>query len=353
MKVIVGISGGVDSAITAWHLQQAGMEVEGCYIITRKDPEEIERVHQICAFLKIPCCHIYKEEVMNQTIILPMVRDYGAGKTPNPCLHCNAVVKFPALMEFLAKEKAQAIATGHYVQKRGSIKGFVLKQGKDAEKDQSYMLSLLPRENLQRLLLPLGAFQKKAIRKTAVRVFGSLFHSIPESQDICFMKKQNIQEYIEQKLCPQEGAPGLILSDKGEILGKHKGLFRYTIGQRKGLGLSGGPWFVYDISKKTNTLYVGSQEVLNVNKIRCIQTNWFLHPNSLRGFPLQAKVRYRGKSIDVRSFSFEKGILEVKTIHDFQGVAPGQGLVLYAEDIMVCGAIIQEVERRSSHEAKK
>ncbi len=350
MKVIVGISGGVDSAITAWYLQKAGMKVIGCHIITREDLEERERVRQVCAFLKIPCHNIFKEKIMAQTIVNPMISYYAAGKTPNPCLHCNATVKFPALMELLVLEKAQAIATGHYVQKRGYLKGFLLKQGKDIAKDQSYMLCFLSQEILQRLLLPLGAFQKNSIRNMAEKVFGGLFHSVPESQDLCFLKKQNLQEYLEKNLPSQKKEPGLIFSNKGQVLGQHKGLFRYTVGQRKGLGLPGGPWFVYKISEATNTLYVGPQEFLATNKIRCSQANWFVDPHMLRDIPLRAKVRYRGKSIDVQSFSVEKGIVQIETMHDFQGVAPGQGLVLYAKNLMVCGAIIQETERRSPHE---
>ena len=161
------------------------------------------------------------------------------------------------------------------------------------------------------------------------------------------MKGENLQIYIEKNVSSEKACSGPILSHSGKILGKHKGLFHYTIGQRKGLGLSGGPWFVYDICETANTLRVGPKNFLGVNKILCSQVNWFISPESLKDVSLCAKVRYRGASAEVKSFSFGEGLLQVETVADLQGVAPGQGLVLYAKDLMVCGAIIQETERRS------
>jgi tRNA-specific 2-thiouridylase len=354
MKVIVGISGGIDSAVTAWHLLKAGIEVLGCYVVTReKDPEEEARVWAIVSRLGIPCQKVSRKNAMEEKIITPMIRDYGDGKTPNPCLHCNATIKFPTLLEIMRKEGAASIATGHYVQKSGSIHGFVLKKGIDPGKDQSYMLSQLPRNMLDFLLFPLGAFHKEDIRRIALKVFGDLFSSVPESQDLCFLKNHNLQDFLETRLPGEKKEPGRILSDEGEILGKHYGLFRHTVGQRKGLGLSGGPWFVCDIHAPTNTLYVGSSESLKVCGLWCSHVNWFVPPKSLEGMRLQAKVRYGAKSTDILFFSLKKGLLYVETVTDLQGVAPGQGLVLYAENIMVCGAIIRQTKRRSCNEKNR
>jgi tRNA-specific 2-thiouridylase len=273
---------------------------------------------------------------MERAIIDPMIRDYGAGKTPNPCLHCNATIKFPTLLQIMEEEGAARVATGHYVRKSTTSQGFVLKKGIDSGKDQSYMLSQLPQNMLSKLMFPLGDFH--------------LFSTVPESQDLCFLKKRNLQEFLEQRLSEDVKKEGPIISHEKNLLGKHSGLFRHTVGQRKGLGLSGGPWFVYDICASTNALYVGPPEKLSVSQLWCSSVNWFVPPESLEGKSLHVKVRYGAKPVEVHSFSFTKELLRVQTATNLQGVAPGQGLVLYAKDVMVCGAIIQKTEGRSCNE---
>jgi len=351
VKILVGMSGGVDSAVAAWYLQKAGASVLGCYVAAKEEEqEEIERVAAVASSLKIPCRYVFKKDAMEHAIIDPMIQDYAAGKTPNPCIHCNAAIKFPSLFQVLEEEGASWVATGHYVRKNGNVSGFVLKKGIDPGKDQSYMLSQLPRNMLGKLLFPLGTFCKEDIRLMGLKAFGSLFFSVPESQDLCFLKKRNLQDFLEQHLVEETKKKGPIISHKGEVLGKHGGLFRYTVGQRKGLGLSQGPWFVYDMCAYTNTLYVGPPEMLQVSRLCCSHVNWFVPPESLQGRHLQVKVRYGAKPVGVCSFSLEKGLLWVQTATNLQGVAPGQGLVLYAEDIMVCGAIIEKTEGRSCSE---
>lgn len=351
MKILVGISGGVDSAVTAWYLQKTGASVLGCYVATKNgDPEEIERVEAIASCLKIPCTYVFKKNAMERAIIDPMIRDYGAGKTPNPCLHCNASIKFPTLLKIMEENGAARVATGHYVRKSATSQGFVLKKGIDSRKDQSYMLSQLPKNMLPKLIFPLGTFHKEDILPMALNAFGELFSTVPESQDLCFLKNGNLQEFLEQHLSEDVKKEGPIISHEGNLLGKHSGLFRYTVGQRKGLGLSRGPWFVYDICTSANALYVGPSEKLFVSQLWCSSVNWFVPPESLEGKSLHLKVRYGAEQVEVYSFSFTKELLWVQTATNLQGVAPGQGLVLYAKDVMVCGAIIQKTEGRICNE---
>jgi tRNA-specific 2-thiouridylase len=351
VKILVGMSGGVDSAVTAWYLQKAGASVLGCYVVAKdEDPEEMRRVEAIVSCLKISCRYVFKKKIMERAIIDPMIRDYGAGKTPNPCLHCNATIKFPALLQVMEEEGASRVATGHYVRKSATSQGFVLKKGIDSGKDQSSMLSQLSKNMLPRLMFPLGAFHKEIIRLMGLKAFGDLFSTVPESQDLCFLKNQNLQEFLEQHLSEEIKKEGPIISHEGNLLGKHSGLFRHTVGQRKGLGLSQGPWFVYDICRSTNALYVGPSEKLSVFQLWCSSVNWFVPPEFLGKKPLHVTVRYGAKPVEVHSFSFSKELLWVQTATNLQGVAPGQGLVLYAKDVMVCGAIIQKTEGRSCNE---
>lgn len=352
------MSGGVDSSTTAYLLKEQGYDVEGLSFIlweTRQSKnftsccslQAIEEAAKTAAHLGIPHSAVDVRDDFLEKVIEPFIDAYTKGMTPNPCILCNKYIKFPYLMEEAEKRGAEFIATGHYakvVSTDSPIHRFTLKKGIDPQKDQSYFLYVLRQEELKRILFPLGDYKKEDVRKLAHKLKLPAAQR-PESQEICFIEGRNYFKLIDQ-LHPTADASGTIMDISGKILGEHKGIYHYTIGQRKGLGISSpNPLYVVKIDAAKNIVYVGSQEQAKIKEIEVRDLNW-LHPvrdEFLTG--LTVKIRSMMKDAPATIHPGRDADM-VKVVFDEPQwpTASGQSAVFYDGDIVSGGGIISHVE---------
>ncbi len=338
------MSGGVDSSVTAHLLMQQGFEVEGLSFIfwdAGDRPgftaccsiEAVNSASKTAERLGIRLAELDVREEFKEKVIGPFVEAYIKGMTPNPCILCNKYVKFPFLLREAEKRGAQYIATGHYAR----VERESLKKGIDPKKDQSYFLYALGQDTLGRLILPLGDYRKEDVR-TIARLLDIAAADRPESQEICFIEDKNYFRFIE-KLSPLRGEPGPILNTKGKVLGTHKGIYRYTIGQRKGLGISSlKPHYVIKIDTLKNAIIVGSQEDAKIRSFFVEDINWILAPQE-SSFRATVKIR---SMMEARPALVEILCEGVKVLFDEPqwATAPGQSAVFYNGDAVVGGGVI-------------
>jgi tRNA-specific 2-thiouridylase len=307
-KVIVGISGGVDSSVAAYLLKKQGYEVEGLSLILWDGKDQnaftaccslqaIREASKAARHIGIPHTAIDVRKSFMENVIENFVDAYTKGSTPNPCILCNRFIKFPFLLKEAEKRGAEYISTGHYAKveqinelnnpppppfSKGGMGGFenfyfFLKKGIDPKKDQSYVLYVLKQEDLKRLILPLGYYRKEGVRKIAQELNLPLAKR-SESNEICFIEDRNYFKFIE-KLSPSPGKPGPIIDMNGRIIGTHKGIHGYTIGQRKGLGISSKePLYVTKIDALNNVIYAGNCEAAKKRKFFVKDINWIVPP---------------------------------------------------------------------------
>ena len=358
-KVLVGMSGGVDSTVTAHLLKQQGFEVEGLSFVlweTRNRAglktccslEVVNSASKAAEELGIRHTSVDARGEFIEKVVEPFVEAYTRGMTPNPCILCNRYIKFPFLLREAEKRGAGYIATGHYakVVRRSEVfnsslvaQHSLLLKGVDPKKDQSYVLYVLGQYTLGRLMLPLGDYKKDDIR-TIARSLNLAAADRPESQEICFIEDKNYSRFIE-KLSPVAGKQGPILDTKGKVLGTHKGIYCYTIGQRKGLGLSSlEPYYVIKIDTLENAIYVGSQEEAKIRSFFVEDVNWILAPEE-SFFRAAVKVR---SMMEARAAYVEILNKGVRVIFDEPqwAPAPGQSAVFYSGDTVVGGGVIVE-----------
>lgn len=339
--VLIGMSGGIDSTATAMRLQEAGYCVHGLFLElhTHADPAADARLDRISKALGITVDRCDLRDLFSRQIIDTFVREYRSGKTPNPCVICNERVKFKALVDTARAMRAPFVATGHYARILCDEGRPALYRGLDPNKDQSYVLYRLPLEWLPSILFPLGTTSKDDNVRLVASRFGSLFEGIPESSDLCFLPQghRSILTGTEQ--------PGAIIDLRGNFLGHHRGLSWYTIGQRKGLGLPGGPWYVLELDSKNNKVIVGTREELNVDFIKVTSALWHDIPLETRAY--QAQYRYRCEAVPVRlSLRKDDPSFTATPLAPVTGVAPGQSLVVYSGERVLGGGFIEKTGRR-------
>lgn len=349
-KVIIGMSGGVDSAVAAALLLKQGYEVTGVFMqfwfpqgVTYGENrccslESFNAAKEVADQLGIKIHKLNVGKEFKEKIVDEFISDYSLHKTPNPCVSCNKFIKFDLfLRKSLTLFDADFIATGHYAQVKKSGRKFRLLRGKDTNKDQSYFLYNLDQSALKHVLFPLGKYDKPNIRKIAKKLDFKI-HSKKDSQEICFVGKSHssfLNRYLNLK-------PGDIVDEDGKVLGKHQGLQLYTIGQRKGIGLSGGPWFVVEINKDKNLLVVTSnpeKSKMFSPALKCHKLSWVAGEPK---FPLkcEAQIRYRSKP-EKCLVTKSDDVISVQFVTPQRAIAPGQSIVFYKKQEVLGGGVIQ------------
>jgi len=355
-KVVVAMSGGVDSSVAAALLKKEGYQVIGVTMQIwphRKQANDggsgaccgidaAEDARKVSYKLGIPHYVMNFRDIFAQKVITDFCEEYSLGRTPNPCIRCNQYIKFGALLERAEELGADFIATGHHarIEIDEATGTYYLKKGIDQNKDQSYFLYPLTQEQLSHALLPIGNFTKASIRKIAGEL-GLQVAAKPESQEICFILDDNYPEFLKDYI-PQAIKPGPILDEKGNILGRHQGILFYTIGQRKGLGLSARePLYVIAINPETNTVVVGSKDRAYGNELIASGLNWITHDETGTSIQVKAKIRYRHPEVETEVTPLDEDKVYVKFREPQLAITPGQAIVFYDGDSVVGGGTIE------------
>ena len=353
MKVVVGMSGGVDSSVAALLLKRAGHEVSGLFMKNWEDDDDDEycstREDLVDAAAAADVLGIELEAVnfaaeYKDRVFADFLREYSAGRTPNPDVLCNAEIKFKAFLDHAMRLGAQKIATGHYARVGFSDESFHLLRGKDAAKDQSYFLHRLNQEQLSQVLFPVGELEKSAVRRIAQEA-GLPNHAKKDSTGICFIGERPFREFLNRYL---SRSPGRIVDDKGKTLGEHIGLAFYTIGQRKGIGIGGqkdasnDAWYVAEKRMASNELVVvqGHDHPLLMKKsLRAEDASW-VSGSAPEGKDFSGKTRYRQADADCRLARAAQSEIAVEFAAPQWAVTPGQSVVLYDREVCLGGGVI-------------
>jgi tRNA-specific 2-thiouridylase len=355
-RVVVAMSGGVDSTVAAGLLKEQGYEVIGVTMNLYSLPRELcrseelraccgwqatEDAHQAAFDLGISHFVVDFRREFESSVIADFCREYGRGRTPNPCIRCNEHIKFRLLAERAGRLGADSLATGHHARAvfhRESGR-YRLNKGLDKSKDQSYFLYPLTQEQLSRSLFPVGGMLKKEVRALA-RKWGLRVADKPESQEICFAPLGNYPDFLKKR-GKRAFVPGPIKDGEGGVLGKHRGIGYFTVGQRRGLGISGArPIYVVGIDGPTNAVFVGPQEDLFSKTLTASCLNWISIETLNEPLRMKAKIRYRHEDAGALVTPLRKGRVRVDFDWPQRAIAPGQSVVFYIRDAVVGGGII-------------
>jgi tRNA-specific 2-thiouridylase len=343
-RVLIAMSGGVDSSVAAYFLKkEKKYDIIGVNfnLFPQCRQQSMKDARNVCAKLGIPFYSFDYRKKFKEKVIDYFCAEYASGKTPNPCAVCNEKIKFAELFAKAKKMNADYIATGHYVKKALDKKTgrYLLKKGKDKNKDQSYFLFSLTQEQLKRALFPLGNRTKEQVRALAKKI-GLRTHDKPESQDICFISGRDYREFLKERL-KDNYMSGLIVDSSGAILGKHKGIPFYTIGQRKGLGPHKKRVYVIHIDKKENVIVIGEEKDLYRDSLIAENVNWIGIDEFKKPIKVKARVRYKSKESEAVITPAGKGTVNVKFSKPQKAVTPGQAVVFYNKDIVIGGGWIK------------
>lgn len=349
--IVVAMSGGVDSSVVAAMLHNQGHNVIGITLqlydhglaLMKKGAccagQDIYDAKMVADKLGFPHYIFDYESKFKQEVIDDFADSYLRGETPLPCVKCNQSVKFSDLLKAAKELGADALATGHYVQKIINNNTPELHKGLSQEKDQSYFLFSTTLEQLEYLMFPLGGQTKQETRNMA-KNFGLEIADKPDSQDICFVPNGNYRDVIN-KIRPNSNIPGNFIHVDGFEMGKHQGIINYTVGQRKGLGIAyGEPIYVIQIDPETNTVYVGPESSLIKRKFLIKDVNWLAQDISHLDFELTAKVRSTTTGVKAKLKVLENNIAEVSLVGEEKAITPGQACVLYNETRLLGGGWI-------------
>jgi len=351
-KVVVAMSGGVDSSVAAALLKQQGHDVIGMMLRLWSEPgkedsnrcctpESMSLARRVAAKLDIPFYVVDAKEVFRETVVQYFLDGYARGETPNPCLLCNRQIRWTFLLDHALALGADFMATGHYIRKQEAGGRHRLLRAVDLAKDQSYVLHVLNQEKLQRALFPVGDYPKPEIRRIA-ESFGLPTASRHDSQDLCFLAGDDYRNFL-QRNAAELMKPGEIVTREGRVVGRHNGLANYTIGQRKGLG-AGSPVPLYVLGKNaaTNALIVGTQEDLGSSELTARDVNWVSGEAPQESFHADVKIRYTAKEASAEVTPIENGNrVQVRFDAPVRDVTAGQAAVFYQGDVLLGGGIIQ------------
>ena len=349
-RVAVAMSGGVDSSVAAAFLKNKGYDVFG---LTIKfwgkqnrccSPDDIRDALHVAKYLDIPHYVINLEKPFRSNVVDYFISEYRAGRTPNPCAVCNPTIKFGELMQRAADLGAKFLATGHYavISYDESKEMYLLKRAKERGKDQSYFLARLSQESLSRTFFPVGNFPKAKIRKLAER-FNLHIAQKTESQEVCFIPDGNIIKFIENE-SGETAIKGPIVESSGKLVGTHRGITGYTIGQRKGLGIARGkPVYVTKIEAKTNTIFIGDPEELYHQTFFATDAYWTFLSRLTKPMRVKARIRYKHRPAWATIQPTGKNKIKVNFDRPQRAITPGQLSVFYDGDVVFGSGWIDEV----------
>lgn len=352
---MLGMSGGVDSSAAALLLQKSGYEVTGVTLRLRPDERmggreggccslsDIEDARRVCYRLGIDHVILNLTELFDRDVIAPFAAQYEAGRTPNPCVECNRRIKFGAMLQRAELLGFDYIATGHYALVERSPQGRYLLKKSPAAKDQSYVLYMLTQRQLSRTLLPVGAFSKPEIRSIAERAGLPVAHK-RDSQEICFVDDNDYAGFLERYTGCAARA-GDFLDAAGNVIGRHRGVTHYTVGQRKGLGMSfGRPMYVTSIDAGRNTVTLGGEKERYASALTAANLNFIPFDTLESAVPAEVKVRYSASPAKARLIPLPGGRARVEFDAPQKSVAPGQAVVFYSGDLVLGGGTIVSKE---------
>jgi tRNA-specific 2-thiouridylase len=349
-KVVVAMSGGVDSSVAAALLKEQGYDVIGMMLRLWSEPgkedsnrcctpDSMAQARRVAAKLDIPFYVIDAKEVFHNTVVQYFLDGYARGETPNPCLICNRQIRWTFLLDHALALGADFMATGHYVRIRKAESDYQLLRAVDRSKDQSYVLHVLNQEKLTRALFPIGDYPKTEIRAIAER-YGLPTASRKDSQDLCFLAGEDYRNFL-QRNAGQMLQPGKILTRDGQSIGEHNGLANYTIGQRKGLGVASlVPLYVLGKNSAMNTLIVGTQEELGSHELTARDVNWLSGETPMGPFRAEVKIRYTAKEAQALVTPMGGNQVRVQFDAPQRDITAGQAAVFFHGDLMIGGGII-------------
>ena len=352
MRVLVALSGGVDSAVAAALLVEQGYQVVGAMLRLWAEPgsgdvcanrcctpEAVDRARRVADRLDIPFYLINAETPFEAQVVDYFVAEYAAGRTPNPCVPCNRTIRFGLLLERALAVGAEAMATGHYARVRYVEESYQLVRGLDSHKDQSYFLHVLTQEQLAHVLFPVGELTKNQVRAIARQQALSVAEQ-PESQDLCFLADGDYRRFLARRI-PRAFRPGPIRDTSGRVLGQHLGLPSYTIGQRKRLGLTAPePLYVLAIEPDENTLVVGTAKELGQSGCLVAKMHYVSGKAPVAAFRATAQIRYRARASLVTVTPLPGEMAQVRFTSPQRDITPGQFLVLYDGEVVLGGGAI-------------
>ena len=352
-RIAVAMSGGVDSSVAAALLSSQGHDVFGLMLRLWSEPgqdsngqnrccspESVTQARQVAAILDIPFYVIDARDEFHKNVVEFFIDKYSSGVTPNPCLECNRNIRWGHLMSKALSMGATQLATGHYARIKKSKGKWQLLRGRDSNKDQSYALSMLGQSELERTLFPVGQHTKTKIRSLA-NDFGLPVAQRQDSQDLCFLADKDYRRFM-QDYAPQSLEPGPIMNSCGETLGQHKGLPLYTIGQRKGIGVSASePLYVLSKNKADNTLVVEKRSRLGKKHLKATRVNWISGDTTQNKIRAGVQIRYTATAVSAWITPINNSKVEVDFDHPINDITPGQAAVFYQDSVCLGGGVIE------------